>query len=226
MKLETIDWANAGLRQSTTSSGCFVGVAIGPESDVGRVRINGVLVQAGRPLVLASPTYTVERILKPTDGSSTFPFTASMKSLQLMLFESLAEMAAAGDLARPDRGYSDSEVAEGVKRLRVPFQSRRMLQVDVEYGGGVPTYGLTITGRKWKTAAGGFVAGRVLVNLSAAQCIALAAQMSDAGGESATKGITVYIGGEDNAERWDEITVKHDTNAYCDATVIGELGTP
>jgi hypothetical protein len=107
----------------------YAGIAIGPESDEGLVRVNGVLLQAGRVLPLPATSYTVERVL----GSAGAPL-ATVAQLQLLLFEHPGELGV--DVSRPNGLYGVKDAAAVSDTVyaqvaRVPFIGRRQARVNI-----------------------------------------------------------------------------------------------
>lgn len=124
-------WAVVGKHTTAPAvGGCpWAGIAIGPESDEGLVRVNGVLLQAGRVLPLRSSSYTVERVL----GDAGAPL-ATVARLQLLLFEHASELGA--DVSRPNGLYGARDAAAASDTVyaqvaRVPFVGRRQARVNI-----------------------------------------------------------------------------------------------
>lgn len=128
---ETNDWAATGKWSTPPSDGdCpWAGIALGPESDEGIVRVNGVLLQAGRALALRSRLYTIERVL----GDAGAPL-ATVARMQVMLFEHASELAAEFPRANGLYGTRDQPAASDTVYApvcRFPFTGRRQARVNL-----------------------------------------------------------------------------------------------
>ena len=140
------DWATR-LSFAAESGVCsWVGIAIGPRSDEGVVRVNGTLLQAGRALAMLAPTYKLDRVL---GFVGSLP---SVKVLEVMCFETHAEMAAA--MARANGLHSSGLLPLGgvagdyTRLLTVPFVGRRHAMFDVSAVASVELHQWRIYGRR------------------------------------------------------------------------------
>ena len=212
MRIFTVNNWN-DLNEAVTDSGCFVGVAIGPDSDEGVVKVNGVTLAGGRALPLKAKNYVVERL---RSGGVHKP------TLQLMLFEHLEELAC--NVARPNRRYTahDTQGVGLIKRLNIPFTNRKHAQITITAydGGGESAAGLVtrymVQGSCGPTyeGIGGLPTGNTF-------------EIVDEVVSDTT--ISFHIGGTDHAEMYDYLAIWADHDASADglsiiAEVSGELG--
>lgn len=127
---EATAWASNGKHSTPQAPGScpWAGIAIGPESDDGLVRVNGVLLQAGRVLPLRSKSYTLSRVLG-LGGE-----LATVSRMQVMLFEHVNELAV--DVTRANGLYGVQGAAAASDTVyaqiaRVPFIGRRQARVNI-----------------------------------------------------------------------------------------------
>ena len=208
MKLQR--WENWNvLGRVSTAGGNFAGIAIGPDSEEGLVRVNGVLLQAGRVLPLPiSGAYVIERVIgnvklrDDEDRSGEHP--ESVKRLEVLLFECKSELGT--EVARPNHQHyarGDSPI------LTVPFTGRRQAQVVATLHSGEWS-GMVISARYWSQGAG------------AMRTITLP--------NPGTVGpsMAFYIGGTNEAENWHELrfamTTAGGSSLSVDVETIGEIG--
>jgi hypothetical protein len=202
--------ASASAVMPTSEGGCpFAGIAIGPESEVGRVRVNGRLLQAGRVLALRENSYRVTHDL-PLAAWTGFD-TGSV--LELMLFESVAELAS--EVSRPNGQFSASiapvDTGAEIELLVIPFEGRRQCRVNIT-AGGTEVLDYRIVGRYWSAARAAVVEVEI-----------------DSGTDVTT--LSRVYGGTNEAEAWFEIAVYVTVDAAVgvitgtvDAETIGEIG--
>lgn len=205
----------AGVDSFATDAGNFVGVAIGPESEEALVRVGGLLLQAGRvlPLSSSSGSYTAARVRVPTS------VLAEIGKLQLLAFECHEELAC--EVARPTNTFSSSisgvDVAAwtaATSVLTLPFRGRRHAMVSL-HNSDVSKIGMLIVGRRYH-ASKRAVETRTLVTINP--------------GDYSGTTIAVHVGGTNDSEAWDGLTVQaghtgaSDAVVYVDVECIGELG--
>lgn len=194
-----------------TESGNFVGIAIGHESDESTVRLNGVLLQAGRPLMLRSGggAYRVERI---TPLASAIP---CIDRLQLVAFECAEEVIAFMN-GRANLRYSAQSAltaAGGYQRLiTVPFVGRRQARFQLHCAAATVDY--RIIGITYN--AGVAATKETILDT-------LAGEVPDANST-----LAFHVGGTNEAEAWDAIAIEvdlpTDQTTSIDVITIGELG--
>jgi hypothetical protein len=241
MRLEEINVAAWSKRGSwSTEPGEYVGVAIGPESDEGRVYIDGHLLQAGRVLALRAhgSSYAVTRAVGPAsgfvleDGNNDPTALGAVKRCQLMLFECAGELAA--EVARPNGEYNTTRLSGDVtstdvdnsaaaRILVAPFTGRREMRVYIKRSGpeaggaALGLWGYTVIGRRW----------------SESQQAVIETTLEDVTALDDDE-VTTYLGGTNEAEAWDEIAVDVHTEPEdaapataqftADITTVGEIG--
>lgn len=216
MKVFSCDtWAE--LSRWSTDAGDFHGLAIGPESEEGIVRVGELVLQAGRVLALASSggPYTFTRYRVPR---STF---AEISRLQIVAYECQAELAA--EVARPTITYSSSIAGVDVAAsawdtvqtvLDVPFVGRRQALLAL-YNSDVSKIGVKILGRRYNRAK---------------RAVETRELASSAPGDYSGTTIALYVGGTDTAEAWDALRIQAgntgaaDAVVYADVECIGEIG--
>ncbi len=206
MKIFTVnDWSGiaAAVQSDPAPSGCgWYGIAIGPESDEGRIRVNGIMLQAGRVLPLRAASYELARVTTAD---------ASIARLQVMLFESPAEIGV--EVARPNGEFSElGFVATAASELvlTVPFVGRRQCRIVL-----APTTEDDLTAYS--------VIGYAHAPDGTPHSETLATNAAPDAGTNA-----FYVGGTDNGECWDylEIYATQPLTGLLNvlATTIGEIG--
>jgi hypothetical protein len=222
VKLFTVEnWAT--VPSTTTYDGCFVGVAIGPESDEGCVLVNGVLLQAGRVLPLAAKQYNVSRPngdLEATGAAGGH--LPSLTKLQLLLFTSRDELSC--DVARPNRRVCVGVHNATAHVARIPFRGRRQLACVISaFAPSVPvdtSYTYTVVGRRFcpNSRSGPATSPPYTIDVT----------LASGAVPDMSVPLAFYVGGTDNAECWDEIVVSATSamNAQMsiDSEAIGEIG--
>lgn len=196
----------------STDPGNFVGIAIGDDSDEGTVRVNGSLLQAGRPRPLSSNggAYVIARERIPQSIASL----AAIAKLQLYMFECQAELAAA--LVRADKTYSASKaitVAGGATRLvTAAFRGRRQALVELASNQANVTY--TVYGLRYLASKSAVLEHPLVTETLASM--------------SANGTYAFYVGGTNEGEHWDalalDVTTPADATWYADIVAIGEGG--
>lgn len=229
MKLLTIlDWGGVADVRTTDSFAdqigtpeCpYVGIAIGPDSDEGRVRVESdsgsATLQAGRVLALRSRNFTITN-----DGGVGGGLVTT--TLQLMLFECKEELAI--EVARPNGKYIEPALAvddnggtepasdPGAPSFRFPYTGRRqalVTLVDVSLGEPVD---YAVFGQRWSERTQDYE--EILLASATAQDMP----------------IGFNVGGTDNAESWDWIRVAVVSNTVAatgdvcvEVDTIGEIG--
>lgn len=187
-----------------------MGVAIGPGSDEGSVRVNGVLLQAGRILPLAAPSYKFEKVY----GSTAAPL-ASVNALEVLLFEHPWEMAVA--VPRANATYAVSAVAvpdddpDYTAIITIPFtgrsQARIVLTASAAPGAGFHKYNV------W---------GRAYNPISRAVREFL---LVDAEDWSNDDSVSIVVGGTDHHEVWNELRIEAANGDAVAITVSADVET-
>jgi hypothetical protein len=200
----------------------FVGVAIGPESDEARVRVNGKLLQAGRVIALREENYTIERV---TGSPGSIAGDAIWK-LELILFECVEELAC--EVARPNHRYPGAHNLEQgtlainntpdgsgnpLSKAYFPFVGRRHLFVtidDVDTAGDID---YRVVGYRWSDVAQAFREYEIVPTVA-----------------DQPMPIAFHIGGTNEEEIYDVISVDvmkstaGTGNVVVEAEAVGELG--
>ncbi len=235
MKLQTFDqWGDQNRVVTDDSDSChtWYGIAIGPDSDDGIVLVDGHTLQGGRVLPLRQSRYSLQRTV-PFDVGAGAEITGAgarlrnIRQLQVALLEDPSELAV--EYARPNGHYSGyasqaSDVSEPsppgipvitpipplVKRFHVPFTGRRQMHAVISAYTANP-WDYTVKGWSWSPSIKGLVA------IELASASALVDQF-----------VSFYIGGTNEAERWDIITIDVAGDSaelfYFDVETIGEIG--
>jgi hypothetical protein len=204
---------------AATESGGFVGVAIGPDSHESTVRVNDVLLQAGRVLPLRTDggAYRLSRERIPESNVSNVGGVPSIVRLQLLAFECPSELVA--NLPRPTVAYSAQSTAPATgnptRVLTVPFRGRRPAQILLSGSPATVTY--QVKGLRYSPL------------LKASKELLLKAEADVAMSADGTYGFN--IGGTDHEESWDALAIELTTAVGApvptwtvDVDVIGESG--
>ncbi len=215
MEIErTGEWASLARWQTRAApppgSREWMGVAIGPGSDEGLVRINGVLCAAGRFLPLRAMSYSIERV---HGVAGTWSETAT---LELCLY---ACGDVVGDVSRAPADYAFPAVAvnaAGWTRVGVvPFSGRSTAMVAPFVTGDV--LGYRVIGRYYSKAEGA-VKENTIVSVAAVN-------------GSGIQDAVFFVGGNgDNAEPYYELAIELEcddvggTTGGADVRVYGEVG--
>jgi len=207
-------WENWGeLAKVQTDAGPFVGLAIGPNSDEAMVLVDGVLLQSGRVLPLATKgAYTITRINGLPGTTDEATMLTSIKRLELLLFECPDEFAAT--VSRPNAQYSVTVVGLPIwpttdRALTIPFVGRRQCLFTFD-SGAAGSSGCLVYGRRYSRERRQIT--EVLLTTIAPLTVPHAH----------------YMGGFDNAENWHELAFDSsstDGSAFIiEAETIGEAG--
>lgn len=176
----------------------YCGIAIGPGSDEGIVRVNDFPLQAGRVLPLQSDKYTITKVrpLKSQIVTGVDTGLDCIQSLELILFTNPGELGAT--IPRAD-GYffAPNFLASGALApvLSVPFVGRRQALFTISSQDlGAGTFSYTIYGVKYDRTS-----NRIFrYPLHVATLVTL----------STSRTYAFYIGGMDNAEIWDALDLR------------------
>ena len=135
----------------------YAGIALGPESEEGVVRVNGALLQAGRVLPLTATSYQIERVLGRVLGADPGDPHAlpSVGRLEVLLFESPHELGAC--VARANGRHEASVVVASdvvwTEVVRVPFAGRRAaLLALVAAAPGAGSHAARVVGRRFSVS--------------------------------------------------------------------------
>lgn len=221
MKFQSFsDWGKTRCVQTDPSETEFVGIAIGPNSDEGLVLVGDIPLQAGRVLPLRSKKYGIERArpLDITDTANPGPTgskLASLRTLSLLMFEDVAELG--GNYDRADGVYDATNIVIAgnatTLALAVPFVGRReaLFVVTSETIGANP-FSYSVKGARYMRSSGEIE--RYVLHADANATL------------SADETLAFYVGGNDNAEKWDQLELYISTTGTwaIDADTIGELG--
>lgn len=210
MKRFTKDNWDALPDTHTGSGGKFVGVAIGPDSDAGFVRVNGHLLPSGQVLPLATESgYRIAQDYVRAGTVYRNPF------LELYLFEHCSELAC--NVRRGAKHHilgaatGSQPVVTGVLSSiwDIPFENRRHARVCLRLGvGSVFTdwavYGITRDGTS--------------------------IQLGSASGLSSSS-VSFHVGGTDHEEPWTALSISvagvpgviPTDNIYGECVVVGDL---
>jgi len=140
---------------ATTCSKKYVGIAIGPDSEVGAVRVNGKFtLQAGRPLTLDDNAYQLEG-LHPKIVSSAQGLASTGVGLQVLLFENYDEIHTG--LERANASYSSAYITPpgaqpAQPQFSFPFSGRDTAQFLINADGGAGTsVQFVVQGVRWSS---------------------------------------------------------------------------
>jgi len=205
------DWPTRASFTTQATVRPIVGVAVGPSSDEGIVRIGDFRLQAGRVMPLPPATYYVTATHDiPFDAPSAFPATAI---LELLLFDDPSELAC--EVARANGRYSATgavvNAAGYTRALTIPFAGRRQCRLSGRINGATDL-GYQIVGRL-------FSPGQAAVRERTLLTVAAVVGVRD---------FVEVLGGLDNAEVYHELALELrgsgvDT-ANVEAEAIGEIG--
>lgn len=208
MKIQTINGWNAMKSNKSLANACgsWKGIAIGPESEEGRVLVDGHILQSGRILPLSSSQYTLEREY----ALSTELGPDAITKLQVMLFDSVGELVV--PVARPNHRFRAYHLGTGVHTsvLTVPYVGRR--QAMFAFSPNTTLLRYEVIGRIIQTN-GDFI-DITLVDVSGAFATPFA----------------IYVGGTNEAENYHTLQLKlqmtntEEIDVVCET--IGEIGTP
>ena len=211
MKIFTVDnWQDQARANTPVSpASCpYVGIAIGPASEEALVRVNGVLLQAGRVLPLVSGQYTIDRENNPPPGGSGW--FQSITRLQLMLFEHRDELAA--EVARPN-GYHTAQITSAgslASVIVVPTIGRRQVHFSIGHTGDISR--VVVTGTR--VGRLGVAPHQVVI-------------VDDSTARPAGDPFSFYVGGTNEAENWVEMELEVNSTAgltQAQVETIGEIG--
>ncbi len=213
------------LYNSVRVEGNFCGVAFGPDSEEGIVRVDGLTLQAGRVLPIANggAAYLLEKVnvAAGTDLTSSLINLTSVTRLQLLFAESLDELNALRQ-PRAIKAFTTGNInpapSAWTRVLTVPFTGRRQALFDIQSSDGSLTQ-YRVFGRRFMLGKVNAPGNRVDEKL-----------LTPATPAPAAAGAAFYIGGTDDAEDWHELALEmfpsSSANFCADVDVIGELGSP
>lgn len=190
----------------------WCGIAIGPDSDEGRVLVEGFPLQAGRTLPLRANKYSVQRVRPRASELQNAEALSCINTLSLILFSHPGEMGA--HVARPNGQYSVREFVPGMvaaPALTFPFVGRRQALIVLQSPDlGVGTFTYDVVGVRYQYSSRSIVR----FNLK-----------TETGINLSTNGTYAFYIGCD--EQWDaiEVTVRNNTATWnIDAEPSGETG--
>lgn len=196
MRVESIEWS--GLSTWTTpapAGGCpWAGIAIGPESDEAAIRVNGVLLQAGRVLAVpSSGGYRIDRVLGIPGGANALN---SVARLDVILFEHPDELAS--DVRRADgrHGAADVAVSSAVtyaELVELPFSGRRhaLVTIVASAAPGSGSHQYKVVGRRFSTTRRVVEEFQIVTDQAFAE----------------TDRVAFHVGGTDHSEPFDELVI-------------------
>jgi len=205
----------------------YYGIAIAPQSDESIITVDGIgTLQAGRVLPMRAREYSLARV-RPSDATLPIP------TLQVLLFEHESEVR---EVPRPDRTFPNAAqiVDTQYGGFTVPFCGRRQAKIDIvtapTAGDTLPAFDYDVIGLTWNYT----LAKVTRWDLKSEANVAAQRVSSTLNGAALTAGglysYSFYIGGTDDEERWDALTLRiknhsGETHTYvADISVIGELG--
>lgn len=194
---------NASQATDAAPPGCqWAGIAIGPQSDEGQVLVGGTVLQAGRVLPLAANRYQITRVrgasVSNVDGLATIDLC------QLLLFHTPLEFALPS-LVRPNKTFESASFTSGITdpagaiHLQFPFVGRRAMKIDFQTAG--------LGGDTWQYQVVGTRYNNVLGKPTAFQLKSQTGLLDPTANYGSTGMYSIYIGGTNDAEVWDAITV-------------------
>jgi len=213
MRVDRIaDWTTRVSYTTVQASRPIVGVAIGPSSDEGVVRIGEYRLQAGRVMPCEGAGFdriTVSHDL-PWDPPGAFP---TVSVLELLLFEDAAEFAC--EVARANGRYyaaAAAVTAAGFTRaLTVPFVGRRQCRLSGKVAGATD-FGYQVIGRYYSPGEAA-VRERTLLTVEPV---------------AGVRDFVEIFGGIENAEAYHELALELKGSGVDTANVevesIGEIG--